>query len=257
MSARLDTAAVTRAMLASATAPRCATRWSAEDVAFLREHYRRRGCAWVAAKLGRSRCSVFRRAQRDGVRRQAWTAREAATLMREWGEVAPRELRRKLPGRSWAAIVSRARVLRLPSASRGVVSILEATRLTGLSRPTLLRVLAEAGVRVMRRRASTARRGETQAAYRWWVVDPDEACDAVRAWLDQRRAHLTWAQAAAHCGVCGQVMRRAMRSLAAVRPVDGFRADAAWRVSAADAEAAVALDRVRMAERAAYRRGVP
>lgn len=105
MSALLDTARVTRAMLAASPV-------------------RRR-------KPSRSRLP--------------WSPDENATLTREWGEVCPRVLRKLLPGRSWIAILVHAKdVLRLDMGlPQETVSLTEAAHLCGYYSAKTVRKLAE------------------------------------------------------------------------------------------------------------------
>jgi hypothetical protein len=73
-----------------------------------------------------------------------WTAAEDKVLLLEWGEVCPRVLRSKLPGRSWCAIYCHAtRELRLPSGlPQGTVALTAAATRLGFADPGYIRRLA-------------------------------------------------------------------------------------------------------------------
>lgn len=86
-----------------------------------------------------------RKAKRGSRHRLAWTAEENATLIREWGELTPRALLRKIPGRSWAAVLSHAKdTLRLEmGVPQGEVTLTEAARRLGFYSAITVRKLAE------------------------------------------------------------------------------------------------------------------
>lgn len=109
MSAQLDTERVTRAMLV----------------------------AGESAKPKRCR-------KRSG-RCARWTARENAILTREWGEVCPRVLLKKLPGRTWIAVLVHAKdALDLEmGVPQGEVTLTEAARRLGFYSAITVRKLAK------------------------------------------------------------------------------------------------------------------
>lgn len=74
-----------------------------------------------------------------------WTQAEDAILMREWGEVRPKTLRQKLPGRTWGAIRSRAvGKLGLPlGAPQGFLCIAAAAKKLGFGGEPQVLALAE------------------------------------------------------------------------------------------------------------------
>ena len=222
--------------------------WTEEERALVRQHYRRKGAAWCAAQLpGRSAHAVRAEARALSVAVDArWTRAECEILLREWGDVAERTLRKMLPGRTWCSIAQKARKLGLGDPVQGRSSLDALLTRTGLCRRRLERVLREAGVPVMLRpRASTPRRKERR--HRWLAVAPDLAVEAVEAWLE--RGGMTSAQAALHCGCDKGIMRRALHQLAAVRPVEGMTDGPWWSVTAADAEEALRLYQQTVADR--------
>ena len=244
MSRPLDTAKVTRALLAAAPSkPRA---WTAEEVAFLRKHYRGRGAKWCAAKLGRSTDATERAAYLRHITR-CWSQQELVTLRAEWGEVSERSLRHKLPGRPWGGIVAKAAELGLSNPNQGKSSMAEAVRLSGLNRRRLRLIFAEYGVRLTYRIRT---RAEGEGAYRGrhWVFDMDEAMEAVRAWLITKAARLNRTEAMARTGLSMHHTQRAVRMLAGTRPVEGFSVRE-WSLSPEDVDAAAAMYRTARGER--------
>ena len=218
MSARLDTATVTRAMLAAGGAGRDRRR----------KVYARRKCQWTRAEIEK--------------------------LTREWGEVGERRLMEMLPGRSWEGIARKASRLKLGSPSQGLVSINEAAKRAGVGHGSMRAILTAQGVQVttMVRAAGKATSSSAgRVSGRWCVVHPDEAMAAVVAYDNARAAQLTCVEAAAHVGIDKVTMHRAVTALTKVRPVDGVRAGAPWAISAEDAREAVALRRTQTRERRA------
>lgn len=126
-------------------------RWTEAERAVIATHYKRRGPQWIARRINRSATAVTKAAADLGLCRKKWTDAEDATLVREWGEVCPRVLMGKLPGRSWAAIRQRAaKVLGLETGvPQGSVSIEEAARRLGYeSGSFVLRLAARTGVTI-------------------------------------------------------------------------------------------------------------
>ena len=240
--------------------------WSDAEDAVLRGNYCKRGPRWCAALLpGRSLGGVRCRARALDLRTSArWTDDERSILRREWGELSWKTMRGMLPGRSWGAVASQAARMGLGDPAQGMHSIEAVVARTGLSRGYLLRVLAVEGVQVIRRpltspkkrrrgRPKAGTRGRSRSGYRWLAVDMDRAVEAVESWMARRASRMTCLEAADHCGLDKTTMRWALTALAATRPVEGLAPGRAWSVTAADAEAAVALYRVRQAEAQAAR----
>ena len=223
--------------------------WSDRDVAFLRKHYLPEGAAWCALRLGRSASAVRNAARARGIT-VLWSAEEIATLRVEWGELRERGLRRKLPGRTWWAIAQKAHHLGLANPNQGVVSIEEACRRTGMCRKRLRKILAERGVTLTHPiRTFVSRHARKERCT--WVVDPDAAAEAVEAWLKDQASRLRCDEAAQRAGVSTTTMKRAMRLLAATRPVEGHSAlgGRVWAVRPEDADAAMAMWRERASAR--------
>lgn len=186
--------------------------WTAQEEETLRCYYARAGAKRVAAMLGRSERAIFKRAQVLGViSRPIWTVAEDNILRREWGEVGPRSLREKLPGRKWSAIVWRAKDLGLPSPKQGRVALSVAARAAGFSHYLMLNILETEGVRV-ERYAGGLHAQHRREQHR--VVDPDEARAAVERWLRRE----TVAQAATRIGVGRAAMRAILIRTGTLRP---------------------------------------
>lgn len=248
MSHALDTERVTRAMLVAGAAKPPRRFWTDREEAVLRKHYRTRGRAFCAAKVGRTVDAVQKHATTMGITGDpVWTQPEVDVLLQRWGEVSERKLRSLLPGRTWDGIAQHARKLGLPPPSRGTVSIRAAAEHIGLHRLTLLRILTLAHVQVVRHVRGSTISAKHQGQYRWMRVDLDRAVAAVEAYDRRRAALLTNEQAAAHCGVDHTTMHRAVMHLAETRPVEGIDGgrNRRWFLTPADAEAAVALYRTR------------
>lgn len=136
--------------------------------------------------------------------RLPWSPREDNILRLEWGELSPRVLREKLPGRTWAAIKLRAARLRLGSPARGRISVAEAARKAGFARQTMLQILANYGVRIERHPGGI--RAQRRVCPRY-LVDPDEALEAVERHLAVERSVECLAHAAVRVGVAAGTLR--------------------------------------------------
>lgn len=139
--------------------------------------------------------------------RAPWTPQEDKILRIEWGDVSARTLREKLPGRSWIAIKLRATRLRLGSPAQGRISIAEAARRAGLSPKYFTQVLLARGVRIERHPGGFG--AQTRRCPRY-LVDPDDAEDAVAAHLDEQRGVESVAEAARRIGVAATTLRSAL-----------------------------------------------
>jgi predicted DNA-binding protein (UPF0251 family) len=257
MSARLDTERLTRALLAAGRRAKFPRRfWTDAEEAVLTKHYRKRGRAYCAAKVGRTVAAVQKHATAMGITGDpAWTQPEVDVLLREWGEVSERKLRSMLRGRTWDGIAQQARKHGLPAPSRGKVSVKAAAEHIGLHRLTLLRILKLARVQVVHHVRGSTLSPKRKGQYRWLRVDLDRAVKAVEAYDRRRAATLTNEEAAERCGVDHTTMRAAVLMLAETRPVAGLGGGRGrrWFLSPADADAAIALYRQRAADRAAAR----
>lgn len=201
MSAQLDTERVTRAMLA------------------------------VAAKSARPKRAARRKCR--------WTQAEVDVLAREWGVVSERKLRARLPGRTWDGIARKAYDLELGPPSQGKASIGAIVARSNLTRPVVMRALAERGVQVTLR---VRRFGveNPHPKFRRRCVSPDEALAEIDAWLTAQHGRYCASEAARELGVGHMTLLRAVRALAAVRPIEGVREGKHWRITLADARAALA-----------------
>lgn len=240
MSAALETAKVTRAMLAagrSKFAPKSWRPWSEDDLALLTKHYPLRGAEWCRKKLHRSERSIANKSRRLGLAR-FWSRRELVTLRAEWGEVSERKLRQKLPGRTWKAIAEKAKKLGLSNPNQGVASIKEVAIKSGFNHRRVMVILRAMGVRLTYRVRTQVRPN----AARRWVVDLDEALEAIAAWVREQGRRLTLIEAAARTGLSLYHARQSIKLLASTRPVEGYPATV-WSVSPEDVDAAAAMYR--------------
>ncbi len=215
-------------------------RWTTEEDAALRDLYPRvRGPAKVAAATGHTLNAVRQRAALLGVRakRQSrpWTAREDRLLTIEWGDVGTRVLKSKFPGRTWVAIVCRAKTLGLGSPAQGHVSIDHAARVCGYSPTYMGKLIRALGVAVH------PHPGGMLAGKRVCprnLVDLDEVREAVVRHLSSDTRE-TLREAAARVGLTPpQVKERLRRAgllpcigrglAARIEPADVDRAVAAW-----------------------------
>lgn len=173
-----------------------------------------------------------------------WSSAECATLSRLWPLGYSRaSLSQKLPGRTWYAIVTKARELGCKSGPpQGYVSLSEAERRLGYSRSTLREIFALAEVASRRiRPGAQSRRREGWTAYEF-----DEAREAVERWIsgDLRPAALRSSKAAEALGEPAAALVAAARFAAGTTaklgrgtvqraPLDEWRSMlAAWRASA-------------------------
>ena len=250
----LDTEAVTRAMLVVASKPKRRF-WTESEEDILRKHYRKRGRAYCAGRVQRTVDAVQKHATTMGITGgPVWTQAEVDVLLREWGEISERNLRARLPGRTWNGIAQQARKHGLPAPSRGKVSVRAAAEHIGLHRLTLLRILKLSHVQLVQHVRGSTLNPKSQGQYRWLRVDLVRAVKAVEAYDQRRAALLTNEQAAEHCGTDHATMLAAVMMLAAVRAVPGFGDGRGrrWFLRPSDAEAAMALYREQKAnERAA------
>lgn len=138
--------------------------------------------------------------------KRPWTPEDAATLAREWGELAPRTLREKL-GRTAGAIARKASNLRLPShvSAVGGVAADAACRALGVFPSTLYALLRECGID--EGRAAPLR--SAPARYRHRSIDVVAAGDLL-AVRDARTITLgAWCSRESRC--CQHDRRRASR----------------------------------------------
>lgn len=109
-----------------------------------RSEWNRCGGAWPRGSAARK---VPRPSPVPG-KKPRWTTADKETLALQWGVLPPAELEALL-GRTWRAIIDQAVRQGLPTGlPRGWRSITGAAKALGMSRPSLLRVLARNGVEV-------------------------------------------------------------------------------------------------------------
>lgn len=160
-------------------------RWTPEEDALMRRHYPWASGRKLLATLLPHRTAAAREHRASDLaiprRRRRWTAEEVRTLLLEWGEVSPRTLREKLPGRTWLAIYEQAtKVMGLAPPQQEMVSLGAAARRAGFSHQKLRSILERRGVEIEQYRSGSVGERRSQARYR---VDPIEVQDAVEAEL--------------------------------------------------------------------------
>ena len=158
-----------------------------EEDQLLQKSYRKKGPQWCAKKLGRTEPSVRHRADHLGLTKPIWSPREVQVLKLEWGLVSEKVLRMKLKGRSWTAISTKAKRMKLEDPQQGCWTIEQAVIRSGLGRATLMRAFAHYGVipRLAVRKYHVNRKGADVGHYRRRVVETDDVLTAVKAWLNR------------------------------------------------------------------------
>lgn len=149
--------------------------WTQAQDDRVRKIYRLRGgIARLVRELGRTVFAIQMRAHRLGVSRRPrrWTREEKKILRAEWGEVGERTLRAKLPGRSTASIVQKAKALGLPPQIAGRDTIPACARRLGVNRRTVLRLISDAGAQTRRAAPLSIKR---RGAAVWAAVDMELA----------------------------------------------------------------------------------
>jgi len=144
-----------------------------------------------------------------------WTPQEDKILRIEWGDVSARTLREKLPGRTWAAIKVRAVRLRLGSPAQGRISLAEAARRAGFSTAFVEQILRARGVRIERHPGGFHAQNRRCPRY---LVDPDDARDAVEAHLADEAEVESLTSAAERLGVAATTLRTALLRAQALPP---------------------------------------
>lgn len=110
--------------------------------------------------------------------RRYWTAAERQILRTEWQILSKRQLLRKLPGRTWRAILVQALRMGLPfGIPQGYESLAAGAKRTNYHHATFKRIMSAHGVRMYRNYQSITGR-KTKA--HWIYVDPEEADEAIR-----------------------------------------------------------------------------
>lgn len=153
-------------------------RWTKREKALVRSRYVPDGAAALARRLGRTKGSVIKCAQREGiVRHRRWTPEEDERLRMLWGERSIAFLCRTFK-RPESGIYFRAWKIGIRKGPpQGKEYIESAMRRTGFGRSTLLRILQWAGVKVYR-----PSRQQRCARYHFGYVDPFDVDAAVARW---------------------------------------------------------------------------
>ena len=161
--------------------------FSGEENAFLTKHYRKRGASWCAAQLDRTQPSVWHRADRLGLVRHGWSQDEISALERLWGETSERRLLLALPGRTWQAIATEAKRLKLGHPEQGKITVHAAAELCGVHRRIIFKACKAASVPITMavRSVGPQRKLPDTSRYRWRMVEKDLCIAAVLAWLNR------------------------------------------------------------------------
>jgi AraC-like DNA-binding protein len=232
-----------------------ATPWTDSEDAIVREHYAADGVRGVQALLpARSAASIHHRARRlNSLRRRRWTAADDAKLRSLWtGELCVREIASAI-GRSAATTYWRAQQIGLPlGVPDGWEYLTTSAERVGFCVSQLRRILAAAQVpvRPVLARPSEARgrkarlAGKRMQRHRYGMVWPADVDAAVQDWLECD----TVEKHAERLGVSRETLSRRLRALGGVKP-GGKRH---WRVTDAEARAALEAKLVRTRERGLY-----
>jgi hypothetical protein len=153
---------------------------------------------------------------------RAWTEEEVRVLVREWHLVSVETLMQKLPGRTWQAIVRKARGLRLPfRVPQGHEALHRCALRQGVHVSVLRKALEAAGARIYTSYPShwrkPHRRKKWSAKNRY--VEIDEADRAASAWL----ALETLTEAARRLGVGYYGLRHRLRRMGVAPGVQNTR----------------------------------
>ena len=125
-------------------------RWTAEDDAFLREHWKRKKPKWIARQLKRTQSAIRRRAwsliQKGRAKGDPeWTEKEDQDLIWYWSEKGPAYLARKLK-RSRRAVETRAKALLGSLARRGMLTQKEVAERTGYLKEHVRQAVLDLGL---------------------------------------------------------------------------------------------------------------
>ena len=211
--------------------------WTDDEVALLTEYYPLRGTRWCMKRLDRSDRSIWRMTRKLGLMR-FWSERELTILRAEWSEMSERGLRRKLPGRTWKAIVEKAAKMGMANPNQGLVSIKAVEEASGFNHRRVMMILRASSVRLTQRVRTRIRPNAT----RRWVVELDEALEVIGAWVRDQGRRLNGVEMAERTGLSRHHTHQAVRLLASTRSVEGYPARV-WAISPEDADAAAAMYR--------------
>jgi transposase-like protein len=227
-------------------------KWTPTEDALLRECYAQ-GIAVAAAKLGRSRRSVYSHAKRIGVAcKPHWTEHEDGAIQIHWGHLPIASIAKML-GRTPAATYERAGKLGI---RRGCPSGHEflsiAAKRAGYDTGQLRTILRAAGVRIHR----SVSRPSSHARYPRHYVDPAAVDRAVARWLASEPVE----SAAKRHGLVPATLRgwlRTARAMGTKLPPEPRKYRHRWRVPSSTIDAVIADQwRIETMTAAAVRLGV-
>ncbi len=195
--------------------------WTPAEDAALRAGYEHGKAPEIAAQLGRTFQSVFKRASRLGLgARRRWTNDDDRRLRNWWGEFTIETLAKRL-NRTPATTFWRAQKLSLKlGAAPGTEYLTHAAKRAGYTVSSLRRVLRRSGVEIKR----TMSRPEKGTRRHYHCVDPVLVDQAVAAWLKTEPLEA----AARSRGVSAEILVNRLRDItdAPKKPTDRSH----WRV---------------------------
>ena len=186
--------------------------WSPADDQYLRDHYVADGAHACAAALGRTWCSITRRARRlDVIRVRRWTWRDDNQLRVLWGVHPIAKIASQI-GRTDHAIYWRAKELGLGlGCPQGYEYISAAAERTGYAVTSLRRILNWAHVHIERAACRPDRASRSKHGHVTWIVEPADVDQAIERWHQTE----TLERAAERYGVCSSVLARLLDDAAA------------------------------------------
>jgi predicted DNA-binding protein (UPF0251 family) len=177
------------------------SKWKASDSSKLIRLWPKKDIGYIAAALQKSEAAVSSKARRMGLKlsdvtRKRWTSDELRKLSYLWPSATESKIAESLVGRTWNSIKSKADEIGISDARfRGHKSVSSAAKLLGVCRPTLIRIMSEAKVKVRR-------------SGRISMVDMDSARQCLESWLESGRSTETIVEASARTGVERSTLRR-------------------------------------------------
>ncbi len=206
--------------------------WTAAEDVVLRAGYEQGRAPEIAAQLGRTLQSVFKRARRlDLATHRRWTNEDDRRLRNWWGEFTVETIAKRL-SRTPATTFWRAQRIGLElGAPAGTEYLNRAAERTGYAVGSLRIILQRSGVEIKR----TMSRPGTGARWHYHCVDPVLVNQAVAAWLKTEPLET----AARARGVSAEVLVNRLRDIAEAprKPSDRSR----WRIPTALLDRAVSM----------------
>lgn len=200
--------------------------WTAEDIEVLREHYLLDGWETVAARLGRSRSAVFKKAQCLGlVRERRWTEKEDAEVKQMLADgIGIATIAGRL-GRTESGVFHRARRIGFPTGRPADFEYLyPAAERTGFAPQTLIKIMRAAKMPI-RVAQSEPKKRYWPARYRRHIVDPIDVDEAVEKWLNTETVGAAERRHGLKYGTLNHALRRAGH-----KHPPGHRPGQHWRV---------------------------